>query len=81
MKKKLAVLGVSVILLMSGCSTKRDIVPGEVTTNCMTIVDKTGGYGIYKHDETGVHYLVVIGAYGKSVCVMVNPDGTPYVNK
>lgn len=45
----------------------------------MTVVDRTTGYIIYKHDETGVHYICCVGADGRGICVMVNPDGTPYI--
>lgn len=79
MKKRLVVLGVSVCLIFAGCRTKRDIGPDAVTTKCMTVVDSTYGYTIYRHDETGVHYFSRDGAYGRAVCVMVNQDGTPYV--
>lgn len=46
----------------------------------MTLVDEAAGYSIYEHDETGVWYFCRDGGYGRSVVVMVNPDGTPYVN-
>lgn len=45
----------------------------------MTVVDCTLGYAIYRHDETGVCYICREGGYGKSICLMVNADGTPYV--
>lgn len=66
-------------LFLSGCvsSTKKEYEPGEAP-HCMTVMDSTIGYDIYRHDETGVWYFVATGAYGKGVCVMVNPDGTPY---
>lgn len=77
MKKRMVVLGISVCLLLAGC-TKKDIDQDAVTTKCMTIVEKTAGYTIYKHDDTGVHYFCRDAGYGKSVCVMVNADGSPY---
>lgn len=74
----LAVL-VMVIACFSGCnSTKKNGTP----THEMTVVDETIGYTIYKHDVTGVYYFCRDGgSYGRSVCVMLNPDGTPYTGE
>lgn len=47
----------------------------------MTVVDFTSGYTIYRHDKTGVLYFCRDAGYGKSVCVMLSPDGTPYVEE
>ena len=44
----------------------------------MTIIDKTDNYKIYKHDKTGVCYFCITDKGKMSVCVMLNPDGTPY---
>lgn len=44
----------------------------------MTIIDKTNNYKIYKHDKTGVCYFCITDKGKMSVCVMLNPDGTPY---
>lgn len=82
MKKLIAILLTMQItfFVLSGCNqTKQEINKG---TPCqMTIIDKTDGYVIYKHDKTGVCYFCVIGSDGKSVCVMLNPDGTPYTGE
>lgn len=81
---KTAVVAILFILIASicaGCRTKTDYgVDGEAP-HVMTVVDTTAGYAIYRHDETGVWYFCRDGGYGKSVCVMVNPDGTPYTEK
>ena len=62
-----------------GCgTTKSEYDDPDDAPKMMTIVDGTAGYTIYKHDETGVHYFCRDAGYGKSVCVMVNADGTPY---
>lgn len=78
--KKLICIALCVVMVMGLCGcygrTKRDY--GEEAPHVMSIVDVTNGYTIYLHDETGVWYFCRDGGYGKSVCVMLNPDGTPY---
>lgn len=67
------------VMTCTGCgNTKKAYADADDAPKTMTIVDSTNGYTIYKHDETGVHYFCRDGGYGKSVCVMVNADGTPY---
>ena len=69
---------VMMVVCLSGCNqtTKKS---NDAPTHEMTVVDETTGYTIYKHDVTGVYYFCRDGgSYGKSVCVMLNPDGTPY---
>ena len=76
----LAVLFIAVACL-SGCNqtTKKS---NYAPTHEMTVVDETTGYTIYKHDVTGVYYFSRDGgSYGRSVCVMVNADGTPYTGE
>ncbi len=69
-----------ILLALTGCyaptETEYDTV--DEAPKMMTVVDSTAGYTIYRHDETGVHYFCRDSGYGKSVCVMLNPDGTPY---
>ena len=69
-----------IILALSGCNTTKSTDDRNVPSE-MTIIDKTDDYVIYKHDKTGVCYFCVIGRYSKSVCVMLNPDGTPYTGE
>ena len=67
------------VFICTGCnSTKTEYDDPDDAPEMMTVVDSTLGYTIYKHDETGVHYFCRDGGYGRSVCVMVNADGTPY---
>ena len=72
------------VTICTGCttrntsSTKTEYGDPDDAPEMMTVVDSTMGYTIYKHDETGVHYFCRDGGYGRSVCVMVNADGTPY---
>lgn len=67
------------VVVCTGCgATKTEYDDPDDAPKSMTIVDETMGYAIYRHDETGVHYFCRDGGYGKSVCVMVNADGTPY---
>lgn len=72
---------VVVITMCSGCGTKRAYGDNDAAPHIMTIVDETMGYTVYRHDETGVWYFCRDGGYGRSICVMVNPDGTPYVGE
>lgn len=66
-----------IILALSGCNPTKSINDRNAPSE-MTIIDKTDGYVIYKHDKTGVCYFCTIGSYGRAACVMLNPDGTPY---
>jgi hypothetical protein len=69
------------VAICTGCtisSTKTEYDDPDDAPKMMTVVDSTLGYAIYRHDETGVHYFCRDGGYGRSVCVMVNADGTPY---
>lgn len=78
MKKKiiLAVIAAAVLGL-AGCSeTDRAEAPEE---SMMIVVDSTDGYTIYANKETGVMYFCRDAGYGKSVCVMLNEDGTPQI--
>ncbi len=69
-----------IVLALGGCNTTKSVDDRNAPSE-MTVIDKTGGYVIYKHDKTGVCYFCVIGSDGKSVCVMLNPDGTPYTGE
>jgi hypothetical protein len=77
MKKKimLAVIAAAVLGL-AGCGTDIAELPEE---SMMIIVDHTTGYTIYANKETGVMYFCRGEGYGKSVCVMLNADGTPQI--
>lgn len=71
-----------VVMVCTGCgSTKTEYDDAENAPKMMTIVDETTGYIIYRHDETGVCYFSRRVPYGVAVCVMVNPDGTPYTGE
>ena len=74
-------LALAVVLTLTGCGTKRDYGESDKAPHVMTVVDMTAGYTIYKHDTTGVWYFCVDGSYGRAVCVMVNPDGSPYTGE
>lgn len=75
----LLLLAVVLVLICTGCdSTQKAYERIEDAPKMMTVVDETVGYSIYRHDETGVHYFCRDGGNGKAVCVMLNPDGTPY---
>lgn len=44
-------------------------------------VASQGWFEIYKDSETGVHYLVHERNNGTSICVMVDAEGKPLVDK
>ena len=70
------------LLICTSCgNTKKAYDDTDDAPKMMTVVDSTNGYTIYRHDETGVHYFCRDAGYGKSVCVMLNPDGTPYIGE
>lgn len=77
MKKKimLAVIAAAVLGL-AGCGTDQAEDPEE---SMMIIVDETSRYTIYANKDTGVMYFCRESTYGKSVCVMLNADGTPQI--
>lgn len=77
MKKKimLAVIAAAVLGL-AGCGTDRAEAPEE---SMMIIVDEISGYTIYANKDTGVMYFCLGTGYGRSVCVMLNADGTPQI--
>ena len=81
--KRLLTLALASALTVSlcACGTKTDIPKGEEPPHDMTVVDYTSDYTIYRHDKTGVLYFCRDEGYGKSVCVMLSPDGTPYVEE
>ena len=69
-----------IILALSGCNTTKSTDDRNALSE-MTIIDKTDGYVIYKHDKTGVCYFCITNNGNVSVCVMLNPDGTPYTGE
>lgn len=75
----LLILAVVLVTVCTGCATtKKDYGMESDAPHFMTVVDSTTGYTVYRHDDTGVYYFCRDAGYGKSVCVMVNADGTPY---
>lgn len=72
---------VVLIAMCSGCGTKKAYGNNDGAPHVLTVVDETMEYTIYRHDETGVWYLCRDGGYGRSICVMVNKDGTPFVGE
>lgn len=60
------------ICMLIGC-TEASAAAGREN---MTLVDVSTQFRIYRHDSTGVYYLIC--NYG-GMTVMVNADGTPYI--
>lgn len=80
--KRIVLLIAVLMMLLVGCAAPTPKEYKELDdSSLMVIVDETAGYQIYKHKDTGVHYFSRSSAYGKSVCVMVNEDGTPYTGE
>lgn len=81
MKKAISIILCAVMVMsLCGCGVKATKMEISEEAPClMTVIDETAGYTIYMHDETGVCYFCRDAGYGQSVCVMLNPDGTPYV--
>ena len=67
-------LALAVVLALAGCGTKTAY---GSPPHVMTLVDDDMTYRIYQHDATGVWYLSTV----RGLCVMVNPDGSPYIGE
>lgn len=48
---------------------------------CLEMVDYDGLFTIYKDNRTGVQYLVYDWSNGSAMCVMVDAEGKPLVDK
>lgn len=78
MKKKLVVLMLVIVLLLSGCgqSVQRDYDEDELSM--FVIVEQSGSWRIVYHKETKVMYAVSYGSYNcGTFTVLVNADGSP----
>ena len=79
-----AVAAISTLLIccMCGCNKTKKDYEENGAPHVMSVVDETYDYTVYRHDETGVWYLSVEGSYGgRAICIMVNPDGSPYTGE
>ena len=65
-------LCVVMICMLIGCTEASAAMRREN----MTLVDVSTPFRIYRHDSTGVYYLIC--NYGGAT-IMVNTDGTPYI--
>ena len=83
MKFKILICALLLACVLTGCvsQTKTEYESPADAPGLMTVVDRTTGYIVYRHDESGVYYLCVTGTDGRGVCVMVNSDGTPYTGE
>ena len=75
-----ALLAMLIVLALCGCNNTKSVDDRNAPSE-MTIIDKTNNYKIYKHDKTGVCYFCITDKGKMSVCVMLNPDGTPYTEE
>ena len=81
MKKILACIFASGLMLVCGCADLEVDANSEMVQENFTLIQRTWGYKIYQHDATGVCYLLWDGGRGESgpsITVMLNADGTPY---
>ena len=81
MKKILAVILASGMMLICGCTDLEVDANSEMVQEHFTLIQRTRDYKIYQHDATGVCYLVWDGGSGESgssITIMLNADGTPY---
>ena len=74
MKKLILVLLLLSLFLLTACN-KTDVANSDEDGR-MTVVYNDGFVMIYQDNETGVQYFC---RYNCGSCVMVNPDGTPYL--
>lgn len=80
MKNKITIIVICIILLfaLSACGWNESSNEAETHDGRMTIVYNDGFSIIYRDNETGVQYF---SRSNSGSCVMVNPDGTPYIWK
>lgn len=67
------VLCVVITFVLIGCDESP--APAEMRVEQMTLMDSPHPFRVYRHDSTGVYYLIC--NYGGTT-IMVNADGTPY---
>lgn len=70
------VLCVVITFVLIGCDESPAEMRVEQRIEQMTLVYAYTPFRIYRHESTGVYYLV--NNYG-GITIMVNADGTPYI--
>ncbi len=80
MKNKITIIAVCVIMLLalSGCGWNESGNESSINNGRMTLIYNDGFAVIYRDDETGVQYF---SRSSCGTCVMVNADGTPYIEE
>lgn len=83
--KRILIVCAGLVVIAAGC-THADCAEAkteEKTEEGFRLVDVSTLNHIreYEHMETGVHYVVYAGADKGGICVMLNPDGTPYTGE
>lgn len=78
MKTKITAIIICVILLfsLSACEWNKTENESLNQAGRITLVYNDGFAFIYKDNDTGVQYFSRLNC---GTCVMVNPDGTPYI--
>lgn len=83
MKKFFIFLTALALLLLCGCgyseaSTEQEQGPDVIELVYRSDLADLGRWQIVRDTRTGVQYVCVVQA---GICVMVNPDGTPYTGE
>lgn len=80
MKKIFVFLAALALLLLCGCGYSEASTEQEQGPNVIELVYRSdlGGWQIVRDTRTGVQYVC---ATQIGICVMVNPDGTPYTGE
>lgn len=87
MKKQLLILSVLAIALLTGCRGQAQADYGDTEDyellNVTRIISRYNdlGYHYLIDNNTGVVYLEYDGAYGRTITVMFNSDGTVMTEK
>ena len=83
--KRIFIVCAGLVVIAAGCTQAdgAEAKTEEKTEEGFRLVDTSASNCIreYEHVATGVHYVVYTGVYKGSICVMLNPDGTPYTGE
>ena len=77
--KRLIFIIILLIMIFAMCGCRQQTTtPDDTEPKRLTVVYIGFNEVIYQDNNTGVQYLSRINA---GTCVMVNPDGTPYIGR
>lgn len=78
MNKRIALLSLIAIFLLSGCSWNKTEISNSSNDGRMTLLYNDGFCTIYQDNETGVQYF---SRADSGSCVMVDANGDPYTGR